>query len=190
MKRIGFTLIEVMVALVVTGLVVSVAYATVQAGLDTTDRLANAQEGDEREIVARTMLSRALRHATPGTIGGETVFVLTDQPQGDELTFLTRGIVEPLGASEVWQVSLVPTPGGMRFSGQAVENPARSFMSLVRRVRAVNVLVQGRDFRDGWLQTWTATDRSPVAASIEFLDRNGRRIGAPLLARVGLEGNP
>lgn len=190
MKRRAFTLIEVMVALVVTGLVVSLAYATLQAGLDTTDRLAVARDGDEREIVARSLLTRALRHAVPGTIGGSPVFVLRDQPQGDELQFLTRGVSEPLGVSELWEISLLQTPEGARIAGHEVGNPARSFASTLRRVANVNVRVRGRDFRDGWLESWSAPDRSPIAVSIEFMNADGRRVGAPLLARVGLEGNP
>lgn len=190
MKRRGFTLIEIMVALVVTGLVVSIAYATLQAGFETSERLTKAQDGDEREVVARAMLSNALRHAVPGIIGGEPVFVVRDDPRGDGLRFLTRGVSEPLGASEVWEVSLLPGPSGTQFDGRQLDNPSRSFTTLLRRVNALNVRVRGRDFRDGWLETWNAQDRSPAAVSISFLDADGRVIGAPLMARVGLEGNP
>ena len=188
MSRRAFTLIEVMVALVVTGLVVSVAYATLQAGLDTSDRLAVARDGNEREIVARSLLTRALRHAVPGTIGGAPVFILRDQARGDELQFLTRGVYEPLGVSELWEISLLQTPEGIRIAGRDLGNPARSFASTLRRVANLNVRVRGRDVRDGWLDSWNAPDRSPVAVSIEFMNADGRRIGAPLTARVGLEG--
>jgi prepilin-type N-terminal cleavage/methylation domain-containing protein len=189
-KRRGFTLIEIMVALVVTGLVVSVAYATLQAGFDTSERLTNAQAGDERETVARAMLTNALRHAVPGTIGGAPVFVLRDEPQGDGLRFLTRGVAEPLGASDVWEVSLLPGPQGTQFDAHQVENPSRSFTTLLRRVNSLSIRVRGRDFRDGWLETWNAPDRSPAVVSISFMNADGRVIGAPLMARVGLEGNP
>ena len=190
MRRRAFTLIEVMVALVVTGLVGSLAYATMQAGLDTSDRIDAAQRVDERETVARDLLARALRHAAPGSIGGTPVFVLLDQPQGDELRFLTRGVSEPLGATELWEVSLVPNEAGLLLTGRTIGEPSRTFSSVVPRVRGVNVLIRGRDFREGWLETWLAPERSPVAVSIQFLDRDGRRVGAPLMARVGLEGNP
>jgi hypothetical protein len=179
-----------MVALVVTGLVVSLAYASIQAGFETSDRLALAQSGEEREIVARAILSRAIRHAVPGTLGGEPVFVLRDEAQGDELRFRTRGVGEPLGASEVWEVALSPAADGIRVSGHALDDPARTFSALLPRVRAIDVRVRGRDFRDGWFDSWSVPDRSPVAVSIAFLDAAGRLVGAPLVARVGLEGNP
>ena len=188
--RRAFTLVEVMVALVVTGLVVSIAYASVQAGFETSDRLAAAHAGEERELVARAMLSRAIRHAVPGTLGGQPVFVLRNQPLGDELVFRTRGVGEPNGASEVWEVGLIPDTAGIRFIGHAADDPNRSFTALLPRIHRLDIRVRGRDFRDGWFEEWPFLDRSPVAVTIAFLDANGRAIGAPLVARVGLEGNP
>ena len=190
MRRSGFTLIEVMVALVITGLVVSVAYASMQAGLDTSDRLADVQRGDEREIVARALIQNAIRHALPGSIGGQAVFTLTDSPAGDELRFRTRGVSEPLGATEVWEVELLTSSEGLQIVGHAVDEPSSSFAGVLPRVRRLDVRVRGRDYRDGWFEEWTISDRSPVAVSIAFLGPDGRSIGAPLVARIGLEGNP
>ncbi|HEY5545449.1 MAG TPA: type II secretion system protein [Gemmatimonadaceae bacterium] len=194
MKRRAFTLIEVIVALVVTGLVVSMAYAALQAGFDTSDRLTSARDGAEREIVARSILSSALRHALPGTIGGEPVFVLRERGQGaapgDELVFRTRGVLEPFGATGVWEVTLLSTTAGMRLSARAVHGSGSPFSATLHAARAIDVRVRGRDPRDGWLESWLAADRSPVAVSIAFLGADGRARGAPLIARVGLEGNP
>ena len=190
MRRKAFTLIEVMVALVVTGLVASIAYASVRTGFDTADRLAAAQSGTEREVVARAMLVRAIRHALPGAIGGQPVFMLRNLPLGDEIAFRTRGVAEPNGASEVWEVGLIPDGDGMRFTGHAADDPTRSFSTLLPRIQRVDVRVRGRDFRDGWFEDWPFVDRSPVAITIVFLDASGSALGAPLVARVGLEGNP
>lgn len=193
MRRVAFTLLEVLVAIIVTGLVVSIAWAAMQAGLETSDRLERSREGAERETVARAMLSRALRHALPGTIGGDPVFVLAEgegTPPGDALRFRTRGVLEPQGATGVWEVSLGPVPEGVRLTGRSVDGSSAPFSATLREVRAIDVRVRGRDARDGWLDTWPAPQRSPVAVSIAFLGADGRARGAPLLARVGLEGNP
>ena len=189
MKRRAFTLVEIMVALVVTGLVVSLAYATVQAGLDTAERLTIVQAGEEREAVARTLLATALRHALPGTIGGQPIFVLRDQPDGDELTFRTRGIAAPYGATASWDVALRSSDDGVIITGIATNDTNKSYAARLPRVRRIDVRVMGRDARDGWLTTWDFFDRSPVAVSIAFIDKQGRQIGVPLIARVGLEGN-
>lgn len=190
MSRKAFTLAEVMVALVVAGLVVTMAYASVQAGLETAARIETAQAGDERETVARLLLARALRHTVPGTIGGEPVFVLQGATSGDELRFRTRGVSEPLGATELWEVSVTPSARGLRLSGFAVDNRARVFNTVLPRIAAVDVRVRGRDFRDSWFETWPVTDRSPAAVSIRFLNADGRPVGSPLAARIGLESNP
>ncbi len=190
MKRNAFTLVEVMVALVVTGLVVSIAYASVQAGLETSDRMAVVRTGEERERVARALLSRAIRHAVPGAIGGQPVFVLRDQPSGDELIFRTRGVSEPLGATGVWEVALLRNQAGMRLTGSAVGDSSATFTTQLPRVRRVDIRVLGRDARDGWFEHWPFIDRSPVAVTIAFMDLNDRPIGPPLISRVGLEGNP
>jgi prepilin-type N-terminal cleavage/methylation domain-containing protein len=189
-KRNAFTLVEVMVALVVTGLVVSIAYASVQAGLETSDRMAVVRTGEERERVTRALLSRAIRHAVPGGIGGQPVFVLRDLPSGDELVFRTRGVSEPLGATGVWEVTLLPDQEGMRFTGITLGDSSASFTTLLPRVKGVDIRVLGRDVRDGWFENWPFIDRSPVAVTIAFMDLNGRPIGPPLISRVGLEGNP
>lgn len=188
MRRNAFTLIEVMVALVVTGLVVSMAYASLQAGFETSDRLTAAQGGEEREIVARAMLSRAIRHAVPGALGGQPVFVLRNSPLGDELAFRTRGVAEPNGASEVWDVELINETDAVRFNGRAADDAGRSFSALLPRVQRIDVHVRGRDIRDDWFSEWPFVDRSPVAVMITFLDSLGRA-SPPLIARVGLEGN-
>lgn len=188
MRRRAFTLIEVMVALVVTGLVVSIAYASLQAGFETSDRLTAARSGEEREIVARALLSRAIRHAVPGALGGQPVFVLRNSPLGDELAFRTRGVGEPNGASEIWDVELINAANGVRFNGRAADAAGRSFATVLPRVQRIDVRVRGRDIRDDWFAEWPFVDRSPVAVMIAFFDSVGRA-GPPLIARVDLEGN-
>ena len=73
--RRAFTLIEVLLALVITGLVVTLAYGTAQAGFDTQARLAEYRVVGESDAVVRSLLSDALRHAVDGVRGGEAVFV-------------------------------------------------------------------------------------------------------------------
>lgn len=188
MTRRGFTLIETMIALVVTGLVVSLAWAAMQAGLDTRERLAVAQGGAEKEAVARSLLARALRHTVAGTIGGAPVFLLQDRA-GDALRFRTRGIVQPFGASAVWEVSLLPAPSGVELDARAIDGTS-SFVTVLPAVHALDVRVRSRDIRDGWLDSWPAPERSPAVVAITFLDAAGRSRGSPLVVRVGLEGTP
>jgi prepilin-type N-terminal cleavage/methylation domain-containing protein len=193
--RRAFTLIEIMVALVVTGLVVSLAYAAAQAGFDTEGRLTRARDGAESEAVARALIGDALRHAVSGLRGGTPVFTISDvrdsSGTSDGLRFLTRGLVPPLGTSAPWEMTLWPGPEGLAVRARPVEGSESSgFSALLPNVKRLDVRVRSRDRRAGWLRAWTDIDVSPTAVSIAFLDAAGRPVGPPLVVRIGLEQSP
>jgi prepilin-type N-terminal cleavage/methylation domain-containing protein len=195
MRRRAFTLIEVMVAIVVTGLVVALAYTAAQAGFDTEERTARVRTGSEADAVGRAMIGNALRHALPGIIGGDTVFALEAYRVNDRalvgLRFLTRGVIEPFGATGTWEVTVRPGSEGLRIEGRPVDSrDTAPITGTLPGVRAIEVRVRGRDARQGWLDAWVSPDRSPAAVAITFLDAAGQSTGAPLVARVGLEDNP
>jgi prepilin-type N-terminal cleavage/methylation domain-containing protein len=194
--RRGFTLVEVMVALVVTALVVSLAYTSAHAGFDTSDRVARARAGSESESIARALIVDGLRHALPGLRGGRPVFTLTrvrmpDGTPSDALRFLTRGTLQPFGTSEPWEMTIAPGRSGLRIHARATEgSDTTSIDAELPDIRAMRVQVLSRDSRDGWLDAWDDPERSPVAAAITFFDRSGKANSAPIVVRVGLEGNP
>src|SRR5215217_2367455 len=76
--RAGFTLIELMVATVVTGLVTSLAYAAVSAGFDTSDRIEQYHTTVEAQAIVRELLLDALRHPTEqgGAAMNDVLFAL------------------------------------------------------------------------------------------------------------------
>jgi prepilin-type N-terminal cleavage/methylation domain-containing protein len=194
--RRAFTLIEIMVALVVTGLVVSLAYAAAQSGFDTEGRLTRARDGAESEAVARTLIADALRHALPGLRGGSPVFAISDVRDAkgnvsEGLRFLTRGLVPPLGTSAPWEMTLSPGPEGLAIRARPLEEARTSGISaLLPNVKRIDVRVRSRDQRTGWLAAWTDMDVSPTAVSIAFLDSAGRPVGPPLIVRIGMEAAP
>jgi hypothetical protein len=183
------------VAIVVTGLVVALAYAAAQAGFDTEERTARVRAGSEGDAAGRAMIGDALRHALPGIIGGDTVFALEPRQVNDRtlvgLRFLTRGVTEPLGATGTWEMTVRPGTDGLRIDARPLDaRDAAPVVGILPGVRAIDVRVRGRDARQGWLDEWPSPDRSPAAVAITFLDAEGRPTGAPLVARIGLEGRP
>lgn len=111
MIRRGFTLLEVMVALTVTGVVVTLSYTAMRAGLDTSQRIEEHRAAGEAGVAFRALVIDALRHAQPGVIGGPAVFFHRDRTgadggAADSVAFATRGIEEPAGASAVWVASI------------------------------------------------------------------------------------
>jgi prepilin-type N-terminal cleavage/methylation domain-containing protein len=67
MRRRGLTLLELMVAITVTGIVALLAYGSAQAGFDTDERLARVGETSEAEAQFRALVSDALRHPVEAT---------------------------------------------------------------------------------------------------------------------------
>lgn len=182
----GFTLIEVMVALVVTSLVVTLGYSAAQAGFDTDDRLARYRDTSESEMVVRSLIGDALRHATSGVIGGPDVFRLENRvtPNGipvDSLSFSSRGVVEPLGATEVWEVSVWLASNTLHFAAWAPNGTP--IVASAPGILSLDMRVLGRGVNAGWQESWESSYTAPEAVSL-FIG-GPTAIEAPLTARVG-----
>lgn len=190
-SRRGFTLLEVLVALVITGLVVSLAYASAQAGFDTGDRLERHRSAGEAEVTARALLVDALRHAVPGVRGGPPVFELADRAgaQGDSLAFLSRGIIPPLGTSSTWLVSLSAGPSGLVLRAREADGAAAVTAELLG-ITALDVRVLGRGSLVAWSDEWNETGAAPQAVSLAFHSASGATVGTPIVVRLGLERTP
>ncbi|MEO6444475.1 MAG: prepilin-type N-terminal cleavage/methylation domain-containing protein [Gemmatimonadaceae bacterium] len=172
MRRRAFTLIEVLVALVVTGLVVALAYGTAQAGFDTDDRLAEYRARAESEAVFRTILTDALRHAAAGMRGGEPVFDLADRRlsdgrAADSLSFLTRGVVSPLGSSGMWSVSVWWAGDALHLAAHPLDTMgnAAPVEAQLTQVDAFDVQMLGRGIGAAWSDMWPGADVAPDAVA-------------------------
>lgn len=191
--RRGFTLVEVLVSLVVSGLVVSLAYASLQGGLDTRERLQRHRQDAEAMLALRAMLLEALRHAVPGVAGGPETFMLADRtgPAGpaDSLAFLTRGIVSPWGTSAAWRVSLSVDVGGLLFvahpSGASGTAPV---LARVPSVRGLDIRALGRGPLATWATTWPDAALGPQAVTVTITTADQAPMA--IVARMSLERAP
>ena len=195
-NRRAFTLLELIVSIAVGGIIALLVYASASAGIDTRDALDRHRGSSEAELRARIVLADALRHASDEFDTGGSAFELTDATDArglptDQLTFLTRGILPPLGASARWAVTLAPTPAGLLIRSAPATNAVGAFAQgisgVLGDVRGVNVEVMGMADRS-WSTQWPASGQLPAAVRLTFLDARGVEIGAPLVVRVGLEG--
>lgn len=196
MKRTGFTLLEVMVALVVTSVVVALAYMTAQAGLDTGDRLTSYRERDQRAQLLRATVRDAVRHAVRGVRGGAPVFALVSREDGgDSLAFETRGMESPFGASDVWRVSLWSDETGVHLWGAPAGDPPRRVIEM--RVPSMRSLVV-ETLRPGpaaqWSHEWEDASITPEAVALTLASASTlpNEAGARdrMVVRVGLERTP
>lgn len=196
MRRRGFTLLEVMVALVVTSVVVALAYTTAQAGLDTGDRLTRFREREQSAQLFRATLRDALRHAVRGVRGGPPVFELfAGGGSGDSLVFSTRGLEAPFGATAVWRVSVWSDAAGVHLLGAPGDDASREPIRLrVAAMRSFNLEMLGRGLTARWEREWSDASLTPDAVAFTLAKASGvpneYDSADRLVVRLGLERAP
>jgi prepilin-type N-terminal cleavage/methylation domain-containing protein len=194
-RRSGFTLFEVLVAIVLTGIVALLAYGTAQAGMDTRERLERFRETVQARMIVRSLLLDALRHPPEG--GGlsmnDTLFRMADWTDAagapaDDLHFFSHGVIEPQGASATWAVSVAVTEAGLRVHAAAIDSTAVLPLDiLLPGVHGLNVRVLQRTADSTWHDVWDAPGRVPAAVSLEFFSAPGRVMAPPLVVHAALE---
>ena len=195
--RRGFTLLELMVSIAVAGIIALLVYGSAQAGFDTRERLAHHRSTTEAELRARTLLADALRHASDEANVGADAFAIEDANDAtgrpmDRLTFLSRGITPPLGASALWRVDVGMSAEGLRIDatplvdGEQVAGQVAPVTALIPSIRALDV--QAMSLADySWVTAWPSTRQLPAAVRIAFHAQDVEIAGAPLVVGVGLE---
>lgn len=177
-QRKAFTLIEVIVALVLTGLVALLAYGSAQAGFDTADRLDDYRQGTESEALMRGMLSDALRHVADAPAGGPASFrVERASRSSDALAFVTRGVTAPHGAGPLWMMTVRSSPRGLWLHAEPLEDTAAADIdAFASELTGISVRALNDD--GAWVREWTTGQRTPAAIEISF---SGLRSPVPTL---------
>jgi type II secretion system protein J len=183
--RRGFTLFEVTIALVLSSVVVLLAYATLRAGTDVQERITRAREADATMVAMRAMLSDALRHAVVGDGTTERTMRSLRDARGEttSLSFTTRGILPPLGASDDWRVTLRRDGSGVLFAATSLDAPRAPLRITLGAVRALAVRFLPREDAE-WRDDWSDSTRLPAAVEVRFLDADGRDALAAVIART------
>jgi prepilin-type N-terminal cleavage/methylation domain-containing protein len=197
-RRSGFTLLELVVAIVVTGVVALLAYATLRAGVDTNERLERSEAGVSAQAVARALLLDAIRHPPEegGAAMNEALFTLEDRTSatgmpGDLLTFFSQGVGRAPGTAGLWLVTLGATEEGVRLRAAPVDPDAgAAFDVMLPEARGLDARVLARSPEDAWMESWDLLGRVPAAVRIDLLDVSGRPLGPPVIAHAALEAVP
>ena len=187
--RRAFTLIEVVVALVIAGLLALAARAVLVAGIDTQERLqrhATITEGDAR---LRALVVQALRHMTDAPAVGLSPFVLRDTTIADSVVsqtieFYSRGLSQPAGTGPVMRIRLAPSDQGLTIS--AID--ANGFTALQGVAPGIGAMyVRLQDQSGEWVAAWPLTLQTPAAVALDLVPlRSPGTVPAPIVVTTQL----
>mgnify|MGYP001810169263 CR=1 FL=1 len=188
--RRGMTLLEVMVALLVTALVVGLGYATLGSAMDTQDRTSAVRDAATSQAAARALLTDALRHVVDGRAIDSEGWHATPATDGTtaRLAFVSRGLVSPLGASGRWQVVVAPHEGALWLSAESLDAAAPRLAVRLPNTTAMRLRFRSRTDA-GWVSRWDDATRVPLAIEVQWLDAAGQPVGAPFVARTAPVGD-
>jgi prepilin-type N-terminal cleavage/methylation domain-containing protein len=160
----GFTLLEVMVAIVLTSLVVLLAYGAAQVSFDARARLDADLRGLQGPRALRALLQDALRNVRSLQRPGDPRFTLRD----GRLSFVTAGGGPPFDPDYDWLLTIEPSAGGLELVAALVgRSPPAQVAVRVPGVTRWDVRVLGPGGSQ-WLAEWPAAMVVPRAVAIRF----------------------
>lgn len=189
-ERNGFTLLELMVAIVISGLIALLAYGAITAGLSTLERVEEHRRNAQSRALARPMITDALRHIADAGATTENVFQIqrTSAEGLPSLVFLTRGVESPMGASSLWKMTLATSRRGLTIDAVALEDVKQSPIStVIPGVNEIRLRLLPTRNDQAWVTNWESPRQHPYAVKIEMLDSLGQIIEAPLVVAPSIE---
>jgi prepilin-type N-terminal cleavage/methylation domain-containing protein len=189
MKR-GFTLVEVIVALTIAGLIALAARAAVVGGLDTQERLTRHTTASENELRFRNLLVLALRHIVDAPVPNQPPFVVRDTMhngvQSQVAEFYSRGFGHPAGTGPIVNVRIAPTADGLTLTAMLADAP----LFTGQLTSAVAMQLRARMPSGEWVALWPRTLQLPTALEVNFTAAPGAGVPLPLFVSARLEERP
>jgi prepilin-type N-terminal cleavage/methylation domain-containing protein len=173
----GFTLFEVIVALMLTSLIAILAYASAQVSFDARTLLVTDLRDLQSSRAARQILSDALRNAEPPLRPEDPGFEL----RGNRMTFVAAGGAPPLDPDYDWFIAIGPEGDRVRFTAKPLGRaPPAEVSFILPGVTRWEVLVPGQK---EWIREWPNGGLMPRAVEMRLWN-DSVLVGAPL--RVNL----
>src|SRR2546428_375393 len=171
----GFTLLEVMLAIVLTSLIVLLAYGAAQVSYDAHARLTADLRALQQTRALRELLQDALRSARAPQRPGDPLFTL----HAGRLSFVTAGGGPPLDPDYDWLLTIGVGSGGLELSAIPVGRAPAAVVT-IRFPTVTRWDVQARAAGAApWLEEWPATSVMPRAVAIT-LWHDAEPLGLPL----------
>ncbi|MGQ0643109.1 MAG: prepilin-type N-terminal cleavage/methylation domain-containing protein [Gemmatimonadaceae bacterium] len=168
--RRAFTLLEVIVALTIAGLIALAARAALVAGLDTQERLQFHATRTESDTRFRALTVQALRHMTEAPAAGIAPFVLRDTVTqagpSHIVEFYSRGLAFPAGTGPASRVRLAPSERGLTIVLLHADGTV-ALQGEVTDLAAIRARLQTQ--AGEWIEAWPRSLQIPAAVVFEFV---------------------
>ncbi len=179
-ERLGFTLIELMVALTLTGIAAAIASTAVGAARRTEAVVQDHRLHAEADLRLRAMLQDMLRHAPPASMVDAPLVEIAGARDAQTLTFLSRGVVAPFGTGAVWRVTVRQESDSLVVDAECVSRAAAAPIRMrLPGVTSFSVRVlESATQLDGvrWRDDWPVASARPAAIALTWSTRVGERV--------------
>ncbi|WP_411280598.1 type II secretion system protein J [Gemmatimonas sp.] len=133
----GFTLLEVIVAITVTGLALTTAGMALSSARSTVARIVTHEARTESDSRVRALLTDMLRHAPAAEQVDEPLLVVERAGGSPVLRFLSNGVREPYGTGGIWVVEVAVRDSVLEVRATPT-GPDRESTSLTATLSAVS----------------------------------------------------
>jgi prepilin-type N-terminal cleavage/methylation domain-containing protein len=177
--RRGFTLLEVLLAIVLTGVVALLVYGAAGMALETQQRTGAAREELQWSRGWHATLPDALRNARPARIPQDTAFWIehrigTDGIPRDHFMFVTAGGTPPLTSDADWIVSVDAGETGIVMSAAPVGVVGPPVVaSAPAGLVGLAVRVLGFTRESEWTDRWRFPAYVPRGVELVYWGRTG-----------------
>lgn len=180
----GFTLLEVLVAMVVASIVASLAYQLLATATATGERVAKAERALGREAGFRALLGEALRHLAPASGVDAPPFRVSRAADGDALAFDSYGVAPPAGASARWHVRVWSDEAGLHLEAVPADGDVPPVRMTLPGGHALEILSRTSRARE-WTTGSPGASGVPASVTIRWAGTDGP--AEPLVVNTALE---
>ena len=188
-RQDGFTLLELLVGIVLTGVVAVLVYGAVNAAVDTAERLRAEELTVRSERAWRAVVEDAVRNVRENSDYGRPTLVVEQRVDAagiprDRLRLITAGSTPPLTSDTDWTVSIEPREGGVSLTAHplGIRSPLPTIVELPG-VTGLDVRVFGGAGVATWREEWSDRRTLPRAVELRYWTAGGP-IGPPVVLAV------
>lgn len=178
--RRGFTLLELMLAIVLTAVAVTIAGSALRTADIARDRVVSHRDQLEKENRLREMLTDMLRHAPTADMSNEALIRVTTAPDGaSQLVFLSRGVRQPYGTGNVWRVMVSVRNGALLLDAEPIgaalgETTLHAEVAGIENMRAEFLEPATATNVASWRSDWPVERARPSVIALHFDDDASR----------------